>query len=198
MNFGQNLSGENDGKNSPPKTDADFITSIFDNEVLTARTDVAPINSVTGEPIKTAEFILDQLSKPIADSTKNLVSVNEDRVLIIKLNPESLGTVTAKLERGPEGQLKVTLTVDKQETYDIIRATQKEIIAALEKVTEGDNTSFSFNLAKGNQGQAGYENGQNRFHGNNADTYTLKPREDTYSNNAALVYNNNDSVNIIL
>ena len=145
--------------------------------------------------------ILDQISTSIDTNAKIL---NSKGTLTITLNPsESLGTVEVRFERGLDNVLRITLTVEKQDTFDVIAAGKKEIIASLEKVSGMDEASFTFNLEKGNHGHSQYEEQKNHFLflGDQSDGSRTKSEilQKTTSYSSTMGYNQGDTtVNITL
>ncbi len=104
-----------------------------------------------------------QISDSIAHEAPSFERLNSERIVTIKLNPESLGNIEATIKRGNDGKIEVKLTVDTKDTFDIIEKTQKELVIELQKVTKSDDTSFTFNLERGNEGNNNYGENKHRI-----------------------------------
>lgn len=126
-------------------------------------------NNRPEQPTKTHHHVtIDQISLKITESIKD-----GDSKIILRLNPEMLGSIEVKMEIDANNNAKLHLVADKQDVVDMLHRDSKELSRSLMDIGfKMDNSSMSFNLKNGDSNTSqtpffaanefsGNENGKN-------------------------------------
>lgn len=101
------------------------------------------------------QALADQVAIQINKAAENGL----DRINI-QLRPADLGRVDVKMEVGHDGRVSAVISVERQETLDMLRQDSRVLTQALQDAgLQADQNSLSFNL-QGQQGQSANANGQ--------------------------------------
>ncbi len=91
------------------------------------------------------------LTEQVAVNINRAAGQGLDRITI-QMRPQELGRVDVKMEVAQDGRLTAVISVERQETYDMLRADSRALTQALQNAgLQADQNSLSFNL----KGQGG-------------------------------------------
>ena len=91
------------------------------------------------------------LTEQVAVNINRAAGQGLDRITI-QMRPQELGRVDVKMEVAQDGRLTAVISVERQETYDMLRADSRTLTQALQNAgLQADQNSLSFNL----KGQGG-------------------------------------------
>ena len=86
------------------------------------------------------------LTEQVAVNINRAAGQGLDRITI-QMRPQELGRVDVKMEVAQDGRLTAVISVERQETYDMLRADSRALTQALQNAgLQADQNSLSFNL----------------------------------------------------